>query len=304
METERFFISYGTDLTIRTPRCHSDKKLYRRMRSILKKLGFSWGMDPDVARNCPLIRYDYNYGRKGDLEFRAEIYPLGCEFRFYQSDNSSKPNTGKYVHDKIRNMSYFVKLELRRCLAKLSANLAKHGYRDDTDKLFKSAREAVEQKRQGHWRHSPVQLNERIDSDGVALTDGDLRYYWHYTGQLRRGHVYHHINNMWFVVVNDSDYDNVAAFDLFSMKPTITRKSVSERRNLNAWQRKLNKAVQEQNFEKAIIFRNLINGTRVPSRRRRKTLVCSGERAGSITATRPDYVYRSATGGSVATGSV
>lgn len=56
------------------------------------------------------------------------------------------------------------------------------------------------------------------DRDGKIIYNGEIKYFRdRYTGRLQRGKVYHHINNMWWVISNDTKVTNVADFEFFDL---------------------------------------------------------------------------------------
>ena len=57
------------------------------------------------------------------------------------------------------------------------------------------------------------------DRDKKTLYNGQIKYFRDYNGYLYRGQIYHNINNMWWVIVNDTEYTNKADFDLFDLSP-------------------------------------------------------------------------------------
>ena len=57
------------------------------------------------------------------------------------------------------------------------------------------------------------------DRDNKRIENGQVKYFRDRHGRLARGQVYHNINNMWWVVLNETAYNNVACFDLFDPTP-------------------------------------------------------------------------------------
>ena len=52
------------------------------------------------------------------------------------------------------------------------------------------------------------------DRDGKEILNGQIKFF-RYNGYLCKGKVYHNINNMWWAIVNDKFYTNMACFELF-----------------------------------------------------------------------------------------
>lgn len=66
------------------------------------------------------------------------------------------------------------------------------------------------------------------DRDGKTIFNGDFKYFRDYNGYLACGTVYHNINNMWWVIVNDNDIKNIADFELFDISDSDYRKRVKK----------------------------------------------------------------------------
>lgn len=55
------------------------------------------------------------------------------------------------------------------------------------------------------------------DQDGKQLFCGQIKYYRDHKGYLARGKIYHNINNMWWMILNKQQIQNVADFELFDL---------------------------------------------------------------------------------------
>ena len=53
------------------------------------------------------------------------------------------------------------------------------------------------------------------DRDGKTLLNGQRKSFPDYKGKIRSGIVYHHINNMWWVIASRFERLNIASFQLF-----------------------------------------------------------------------------------------
>jgi hypothetical protein len=57
------------------------------------------------------------------------------------------------------------------------------------------------------------------DRDGKELKNQEVKYFrCQQTGRLKRGIISHNINNMWWVVVNKGEIQNIANFELFDIE--------------------------------------------------------------------------------------
>jgi hypothetical protein len=59
-----------------------------------------------------------------------------------------------------------------------------------------------------------------VDRDGKVIKNGQVKYFRHYwSGRLMRGEAIYNINNMWWVVMNETSATNIAAYELFDPTP-------------------------------------------------------------------------------------
>lgn len=95
------------------------------------------------------------------------------------------------------------------------------------------------------------------DKDGQEIAHGDVRYFRDRKGYLQRGVVFGGINGMWNVIYGPSlRYTSQEAhWQLFNWRPDLPRKVHPRPRTLEAV---LKAAVDRQDFERAIVLRNLI----------------------------------------------
>lgn len=253
--------SHDTTLGISTE-VSGDRATYAALLNTLRRNGFTIKQDAEVSH---LIRRDYHVGSRGDLHVYCNHYPTGAKIEFYQEIVTENPYGGRYDFSKFQKMPYLIRLRFlweKRCLESV---LRKRGFVSTDKPLPRTAYEAVEQKRQNirdqhgqdfYQRDYARQYGNATDADGNQLHDGDVRYFYLY-GHLQRGVVYHNLNNMWWVVINRTYYHNVASFHLFA----YNRDLHSKRRIFDPAKSikfKLDKAVKEQNFEKAIGLRDAL----------------------------------------------
>lgn len=257
------FNSYDGKFYIRTE-ITSDEVLYEQIKKLLKKSGFSWKRDPDILKNYPVIAKFHHYGKRDNLEFKSAIHPAAIEITFFQNINFENKAGGYYDFNKISKMPYLTRLRFQWVYQKIKTFLFKSNYQDITDYVPTKAYDAVMHHRwkleKTHHKYYDNILNcNRIDNNGNKLSDGELRYYYGWSGgYLQCGRVYHNINNMWWVVNNDSSYTNIAAFALFSWQRGLKRKFFTKSERQNKITRLLNQSIQNQNFEKSIIYRDLL----------------------------------------------
>lgn len=196
-------------------------KLIRFMR----KRGFKIKHDPKVDK---IIRSDFWYGRKGKLEFKMHRYSRGFSFDFFQNINFENSNGGEHDFNKFEKAPYLIKLLWINETKKMGKLLEELGIANKSDPEVKSAEDKIIQ----HWNKysfdkPPIgfKLADMIgkdnepsynntDRDGKTILNGQIKYFRN-NGRLARGTVYHNINNMWWVILNHTEYDNIADFELF-----------------------------------------------------------------------------------------
>lgn len=241
----------------------SDEVLYKKLKTLLKKLGFSWKQDPYTVKNYPSLAKTYHYGILKDLEFCSQIHPKVIEFDFFQNINFENPYGGKYDFDKVSKMPYVIRLRFQKIISCIKDLLKTLEFKDESRYIPENSFDAVMFRRSeiGDYHKSaydPAYQQEYnvTDRDDNRLRDGDIRYFYDNHGILMRGTVYYNLNNMWFVILNHLEYTNVSASSLFSWKPNLPKRIQPRRyHKLNLL---LKESIESENFEKAIIYRDLI----------------------------------------------
>lgn len=63
------------------------------------------------------------------------------------------------------------------------------------------------------------------DRDGKPLRNGQVKHFTDYDGRTRKGKIYHHINNMWWVIAGKKEVCNIACSVIFdsSLREAILR---------------------------------------------------------------------------------
>lgn len=238
-----------------------DKSIYGSIKRILRSKGFSFGKDREIAKKYPSLAQTHHEGNKGDLKFIASIHPAMIEIEFYQDINFENKCGGKYDFNKLSKMTYLQRLTYFNVRNKIIKMLLKRGLIDGTKPRSEEAYKQVMNRRAEtmEWHPQmytrPIQDYNSKDKDGLHLKDGDVRYFYDYNGILSRGTVYYNINNMWWVVCNKYNYSNKASFDLFQWKPGMPIKIADRERKLQSLLKKL---IEEHNYERAIIIRDLL----------------------------------------------
>lgn len=201
--------------------------IQHRLLNLLRTKGFMVEYDRDVSK---IIRKDHFIGRKGNLHFKSSRYPMGFEITFYQEINTENSNGGYYDFDKFDKMPYLIQKQFQLVAKMICSFLSE--FADNKTKInYKSAEDKIKADYVESWHHPQKDMNfslaeingttceayNNTDRDKKTIFNGDFKYFRGWDGYLRCGKVYHNINNMWWVIVDDSNIRNVASFELFDI---------------------------------------------------------------------------------------
>lgn len=205
--------------------------ILHRVLNFMSDRGFEVGRDLEIQKRYKCLNKDHWYGRKGALEFKAHRYPRGFEIQFYQNINYENKAGGYYDFDKFEKMPYMIKLMFINETNKIADFLEDLGIANKTEIEYKFATDKIKKHYVKEWHHPQADMNfslsdldgttcegsyNNTDRDGKTIYNGQTKYFraWR-NGRLMRGKVYHNINNMWWVILNDKEYTNIADFELF-----------------------------------------------------------------------------------------
>ncbi|MGL6199882.1 MAG: hypothetical protein ACRC3H_13220 [Lachnospiraceae bacterium] len=242
--------------------------LWKEMLSFLSSIGFYVDDDREIKKRHPILNKDHKWGRYNGLEFKTHRYPSGFEIEFYQNLNYINPHGGYYDLKKYEKMPYLMKKQFDLTVKKVSQFFEVKGIANKTKPVCRSAVDKIMNDYIESWHHpqkekfdlrsidgeSPESYN-RKDRDGKDLKNGQTKYFRWFDGYLRRGTVYHNINNMWWVILNKAEYTNIANFNLFDLTENDKRGRLAEARVPMEF------IVRKENIEKATT-KELINELR------------------------------------------
>lgn len=202
-----------------------------RVLNFMKDRGFEVGRDPRIERYYKCLSKDHWYGRKGDLEFKAERYPNGFSINFFQNINYENSNGGEYDFDKFGKMPYLIKLMFLNETRHIKDFLIDLKIEGSYESEYKLAEDNIKHDYVESWHHEQEHMNfklsdldgqtcdgyrNNVDRDNKIIYNGQIKYFRHRKdGRLRRGKVYRNLNNMWWVILSDTEYTNMASFELF-----------------------------------------------------------------------------------------
>lgn len=248
------------------------EKLYLNICNYFKRRGFNVGRDEEAYKNYPLTSKGRKYGIKNDLEFNSEPTGYGFKFEFYQNIVFENSNGGKYDFNKYDNMPYRLKLTYRNEMLRLAKFLESKDVEvfvklplTDIEEILKSEKENT------HIHGGNINCLEDIstymgsesgnynrnynskDKYGKQIICGETKYFYDYrTKRLSRGVVYHHINNMWWVLVHGKR-NNISSFDLFDLSPeTPAKKILGKEAQINRMEKQLTLLESKRLYEKCI----------------------------------------------------
>lgn len=206
-----------------------------RVLNFMKDRGFEVGRDPEILEYYKVLNEDHWYGRKGDLEFKAGRYPRGFEIKFFQNINFENRCGGEYDFHKFEKAPYLIKLMWINETKKIAEFIESivPGIKNNTKEDNKLAIDFIKNDYVESCHKPQKDMNFNLseldgttcedntnnkDRDGKVIYNGDIKYFRdRYTGRLQRGKVYHNINNMWWVILNDTEVTNVADFEFFDL---------------------------------------------------------------------------------------
>lgn len=192
------------------------------------------------------------YPDNGFLQCKSEIFENGFKFVFYQDVVHENPHGGYYDFSKKEKMPYLIRLKYISTINKIKAFLLESDASDRSELSSKVAEERIKCYYATCWHHpqktadfdlssvdgETVESYNGKDRDGKTIRNGDIKYFRRWNGRLYRGKVYHNINNMWWVIVNNTELENLASFQLFDCEhPGAEERRVAVDRTPEAYKR-------------------------------------------------------------------
>ncbi|MBN3406370.1 hypothetical protein CF088_13975 [Clostridium botulinum] len=206
--------------------------ILHRVLNFMEDRGFEVGRDPRIEKHYKCLNKDHWYGKKDNLEFKAERYPRGFSIKFFQNINFENKSGGEYDFYKFDKAPYLIKLmwinetyKIGKFIKKIVPDVV-----ENSKKIYKLSEDKIKNHFVESWHHTQNDMNFNLsdldgitceetynnkDRDGKTIYNGEIKYFRDYKGRLNRGKVYHNINNMWWIILNDTDYTNEACFSLF-----------------------------------------------------------------------------------------
>lgn len=227
------------------------EKIFKMMKVRGWEIQIDQSVDSSISEN-------YFEGKKGDLYLKSERYPAGFRLEFYQEINTVNRHGGYYDFDKLNHMPYLIRCRFIVELKYISELLISEGYKDSSKPVYKLAMDNImhEIKDCCHYKEGKelpeyeFESYNSKDKDGKQLRNGQLKYFRDRKGRLRRGKIYHNINNMWWVALNQFEYTNVSSFNFFDITPErlLTRRVQSHQMPQRVRAEKLREEFKSKGF--------------------------------------------------------
>lgn len=266
-----------------------DWETFNRLVLAITAAGFVFDDDPYYDGRYKCLSKYHRLGHRetahGTCYVTAETYPAGCKFTFYQEVVTTNRNGGRYDFDKRQKMPYLIGKAFERAIITARAHLLAQGFTEtakvasanpDPLAYFNDKWDGESEKSRGvhrfkrgadgwpdHCELAGSRWNTR--SDPPFVEHGSVWYFRHHNGYLMRGRAYGGINAMWLVVYGPgkSDYTHVHRDALFQCQPsTVPRRLVAQPHKRVS--RLLEKAVETQDFERAIVLRDVLKAIMPP----------------------------------------
>jgi len=237
-----------------------------RVLEVLNRRGFGMGRDPYYTKQYKILAKYHHYGRQGDLEVKTEASGRSCKIEFFQNLVRENRNGGYYDFSKRQKMPYLIGKQYeaaRRAIAALIESLGGTLVLDVKLKGYarlKAERDELEAF-QGPQMYArvPPRYNSETGA-GKIVRDGDIVFFRHFDGRWQRGQTWHHINNMWWVLLPCGTVRNIASFDLFHREDIgeLRGRWFSQQRVAKRLGDLKDKAVRAERFEQAAVLRDVL----------------------------------------------
>ncbi len=245
--------------------------LWLKIISLLNRRVFNVVADQRVDK-C--IRKGYKYGKnKYGIEMKTNIYPNGFEMQFYQ--NVTKPensNGGQYDFDKFARMPYLLKLSVKAEILAIEKLVKRFIKVEQCDPKENAVEFILNRFQTSSFTKNNIKSLDEMDSlmsdhdhsynsqdkNKLKINNGDIKYFYD-NKRLARGKAYHNINNMWWVILNDTTVTNISSNQLFDFVPGMPKRlELTTSQKAQKIHTALKTAEANQNYERCIVLRELL----------------------------------------------
>ncbi|MGE7650519.1 hypothetical protein ACQKM1_22490 [Peribacillus frigoritolerans] len=201
-------------------------KLMKGIFKMMTARGWTVQTDQEVLERYSCLAKDHFEGQKEELKFKAEKYRMGFKIEFFQDVNTVNQNGGRYDFEKFSLMPFLIRCRFLVEIKHIKSYCLAAGYEDHSSGPKKQkAYDKIMGKIKSCWHYKEGKelpsyefpdYNAK-DKDGKQLRNGQLKYFRDHKGRLQKGVIYHNINNMWWTILNEYQYRNIAAFEFFDL---------------------------------------------------------------------------------------
>lgn len=255
---------------------HFKRDVFSRLVQQLNRMGWKCEIPQSYIED-----YSHSFARnfrlcqKGDLYGFIQLTGYILTFKMWQNINTPdrEKNDGEYQSNQEKHAPYLLRLEMLRTKNRLKnyfINIFGFDFQEPRKELFNgyfgiTAEEWVIEhriKNSSHYLpelgHAQIYGNNDQSADGKKIIHGSTVYFYDIKGRLCKGKALYSLNMMWNIITGKYDYSVEANHEIFVDCPANPR--LKNQKNKFSTLEKLKlKAIKNENFEKAIIFRNLIN---------------------------------------------
>lgn len=276
--------------------CAGLMRVFFALRGHLYRRGWTLQKDNGVHK---LIRDGHYLGRKGDLEAVVECSGRTMKVEFFQNVVVTNRNGGRYDFDKYKLAPQRLQRQMwaeMNALAKWALSVGyhfephPHGGRPSIDvsrpielqirDLMRSrvhygsdpldyfnrswGTDRFKRGEDGWPTNEDIGLYNRKDRDGNVMSNGDVRYYYHWDKRIGVGRVYTSMNNMWEVwsIDGKSHLSKQASFELFMLGDSDVihrRKPLTHEQQVSRLRGEIEEASKSGNWKRVATLGKLLD---------------------------------------------
>lgn len=220
------------------------EKTWLAIIAFLRRRGFKISKHPLYQSNWKCLSKDHKIGYKNDVVSLLETTPTSIKVIFQNVRNLWESKQSAWTNpsdNRYQKLSYIENIRVNLELQKLTAFCLKFdACFVPEDSTLSPEEYIINRLKSNRHIHGVVakleDIKEHIKSDsydykhnsndgnGKKIICGDRKYFYDYqTRRLSTGIVWHNINNMWWVIINDT-LKNLASFELFDYDSSLPRR--------------------------------------------------------------------------------
>lgn len=245
------FKEKGEDFSLNVP--HYNKWL--SIIKFLRKRGFKVGENKNFKQRYSCLSKYHKIGYKKNVVCLLEI---GAAFISIEFGNIQNLWDGENNHfwnnpsdERYTNLTYLENLAIKLEIKRLLQFCKKYNHKFiPEDETLKPTEYIIKKLKRNKHIHGNVNCLDDIkasitkdsydykinsnDKNNKKIICGDIKYFYDYfTKRLSVGKVWHNINNMWWVIVNDKLY-NIASFKLFDFDKNMPKRKPASIEKMNS----------------------------------------------------------------------